>query len=92
MGDETARAGPGEPLSKTQAFESNRHFREGRESVEDHGNSERPQTSCANEIIEKVSTVVREAKSASQAEFRPKNGFQKCFDDIDKGWQKCVVA
>ncbi|GFT33711.1 hypothetical protein TNCV_4382371 [Trichonephila clavipes] len=35
-----------------------------------------------------------EVKSASQAELKgmAKNGFQKCFDDLYKSWQKCVVT
>ncbi|GFW99477.1 hypothetical protein TNCV_3417101 [Trichonephila clavipes] len=35
-----------------------------------------------------------EAKSASQAELKDmaKNGFQKCFDELYKLWQKCTDA
>ncbi|GFV32274.1 hypothetical protein TNCV_1675601 [Trichonephila clavipes] len=35
-----------------------------------------------------------EVKSASQAELkdRTKNRFQKCFDDLNKPWQKCIVT
>ncbi|GFS57971.1 hypothetical protein TNCV_3124611 [Trichonephila clavipes] len=35
-----------------------------------------------------------EVKSASQAELKDmaKNGFQKCFEDLYKPWQKCVVT
>ncbi|GFX77589.1 hypothetical protein TNCV_1752001 [Trichonephila clavipes] len=37
---------------------------------------------------------VYEVKNASQAEFKDmaRNGFQKCFDEIYKQWQKCAVA
>ncbi|GFW77879.1 hypothetical protein TNCV_3910891 [Trichonephila clavipes] len=35
-----------------------------------------------------------EVKSAAQAELKDmsKNEFQKCFDELYKRWQKCVVA
>ncbi|GFV37290.1 hypothetical protein TNCV_2699771 [Trichonephila clavipes] len=35
-----------------------------------------------------------EIKSASQTELKDmaKKGFEKCFDDLFKGWQKCAVA
>ncbi|GFW91456.1 hypothetical protein TNCV_3376221 [Trichonephila clavipes] len=35
-----------------------------------------------------------EVKSASQAELKDmgKNGFQKCFDELHKRWQKCSIA
>ncbi|GFW27121.1 hypothetical protein TNCV_93471 [Trichonephila clavipes] len=48
----------GYTLSQTQAFERHRHFREGRESVEDDERTGCPQTSRTTENIEKVSAEV----------------------------------
>ncbi|GFW17393.1 hypothetical protein TNCV_3906021 [Trichonephila clavipes] len=46
-------------LSRTQAFESHRRFREDRESVKDDESSGHPQTTCTAENIRKVSAAVR---------------------------------
>ncbi|GFT33287.1 hypothetical protein TNCV_4767661 [Trichonephila clavipes] len=46
-------------LSRTQAFEGPRRFREDREIVEDDERSGRPQTSHTAENLEKFSAVVR---------------------------------
>ncbi|GFT71281.1 hypothetical protein TNCV_3002601 [Trichonephila clavipes] len=46
-------------LSRTQAFELHRHFRDGRGSVEDDKRSGSPQTFRTAEHIEKVSAAVR---------------------------------
>lgn len=48
-----------ETLSRTQAFEWHRRFREGRESAEDDERSGRPVTSRTDENIKKVSAAVR---------------------------------
>ncbi|GFS54357.1 hypothetical protein TNCV_4808651 [Trichonephila clavipes] len=87
-------------LSQTQAFEWHRRFRKGTESFEDAERPGRPQTSHTAENIEKVSVAghqFQSAESASQAELNElkdmaQNGIQKCFDDLYKRWNKCVVA
>ncbi|GFX82021.1 hypothetical protein TNCV_2572201 [Trichonephila clavipes] len=87
-------------LSQTQASTRHRHFREEGESVEDDERPEYLQAFRATENNEKVSAAGRrfqsadEIKRASQAELQDiaKNGPQKCFDDLYKRWQKCVVA
>ncbi|GFX86741.1 uncharacterized protein TNCV_1409381 [Trichonephila clavipes] len=55
-------------LSRTQAFEWHRCFREGRESVEDDKRSGRSQTSYTAENIEKVSVAVRKNRLRTIAE------------------------
>ena len=55
-------------LSRTQAFEWHRRFREGRESVEDDERSGRPQTSRTAENIENVSAAVRQNRQQTIAE------------------------
>ncbi|GFX25417.1 hypothetical protein TNCV_1424011 [Trichonephila clavipes] len=42
--------------------EWHRHFKEGRESVEDDGRSGRPQTCRTSENIEKISTEIRKKR------------------------------
>ncbi|GFT42376.1 hypothetical protein TNCV_1786631 [Trichonephila clavipes] len=49
-------------LSRTQAFEKHRRFREGRESVKDDERSERPQTSRTAENTENVTAAVRKTR------------------------------
>ncbi|GFW97675.1 hypothetical protein TNCV_685451 [Trichonephila clavipes] len=81
-------------LLQIQALEWHRRFSDGRESAEDDERSERVQTSHTAGNIEKLSVAVYEIKSASQTELKDmaENGSQKCFDDLYKEWQKCVVA
>ncbi|GFY25918.1 hypothetical protein TNCV_1916681 [Trichonephila clavipes] len=81
-------------LSRTQNFECHRCFRKSRESVKDNECSGCPQTSRTTENIEKFSAAVQEVISASQAELKDmaKNGFQKCFGELYKQWQKCAVS
>ncbi|GFX18765.1 uncharacterized protein TNCV_3019231 [Trichonephila clavipes] len=73
----------------------------GRESVEDDGQSGRPQTSHTAENIEKISQrysrrfqSADEFKSASQSELKDmaEIGFQKLFDGLYKRWKKCIVT
>ncbi|GFU12950.1 uncharacterized protein TNCV_1456851 [Trichonephila clavipes] len=58
----------GDILSRKQAFEWHRRFREGRECVEDDGYSRRPHTSRTTENIENISAAVRKNRLQTIAE------------------------
>ncbi|GFS66301.1 hypothetical protein TNCV_3856061 [Trichonephila clavipes] len=90
-----------------QDFEWHRCLRGDRESVKDEECSGRPLTSCKAKSIEKFSAVhsthhlqvrlfqsIDKVKSASLSELEhmAKNGFQKCFDELYRRWQKCAAA